>query len=89
MIVDTIMEMIVAPIEYLLELLSSPVVGNLTIPDHAFDVLLETCSGLGYILPIPLILGCLAFSFALDHFQIIWTLFCRLKSFGSSSFWTR
>ncbi|MBQ6263739.1 MAG: hypothetical protein IJK58_09525, partial [Clostridia bacterium] len=87
--VDTIMEMIVAPIEYLLELLSIPVVGNLTIPDHAFDVLLETCSGLGYVLPIPLILGCLAFSFALYHFQIIWTLFCRLKSFSSSSFWTR
>ena len=89
MVIDTIMEIVLAPIEYLLEILSIPVVGNLVIPDHVFDTLLETCSGLGYILPIPLILGCLAFSFALDHFYIIWSLFCRLKSFSSSSFWTR
>lgn len=87
MIVDTIIDFVLAPVYYLLELLSLPVVGNLTIPEHAFDSILSACQGLGYILPMPLILGCLAFSFALDHFHIIWALFCRLKSFSSSHSW--
>ncbi|MBR1593135.1 MAG: hypothetical protein IJ666_09045 [Ruminococcus sp.] len=89
MVIDTIIEFILAPVEYLLEIINLPDVDNLVIPENVFDVLLEACSCIGYILPMPLILGCLAFSFALDHFHIIWTLFCRLKSFGSSSFWIK
>lgn len=89
MVVDTIIEFILFPVEYLLEIINIPDVENLVIPEDTFDLLLKTCSCIGYILPMPLILGCLAFSFSLDCFNIMWTLFCRLKSFSSSSFLTR
>ncbi len=83
MITDAIIDFLLSPLTYIMENFDLPEVGNIAIPKDAFDTILEVIRPLGYFLPMQLIIDCLIFSFALDHFHIIWTLFLRLKSFAS------
>lgn len=81
MITDTLINIIISPIYYLIDLIPLPDVEELYIPENVFTALEMILVNVGYVLPVRLIINCLVFSFVLDHFQICWVLICRLKSF--------
>ncbi len=87
MITNKIIEFFLGPILYLLEVLELPEIEPLVIPERTFYVLLNIVRPLGYFLPMNLICTCIAFSVALDHFNIFWALFLRIKSFASVRNW--
>ena len=87
MITDAIIEFFLSPFYYLLENIGLPDIDPISIPKDAFDVLISIVRPLGYFLPMDVICTCIAFSVALDHFNIFWSLFLRLKSFASIHSW--
>ena len=87
MITDAIIKFFLKPVKYLLESNVLPEIEPLDIPKDTFDVLLNIVYPLGYFLPMKLICTCIAISVALDHFNIFWSLFLRIKSFASVRNW--
>lgn len=87
MITDAIIEFFLSPIYYLIEEIGLPDLEPIVIPENVFDVLISIVSPLGYFLPMKLICSYMAFTFALDSFHILWSLFLRLKSFSSIHSW--
>lgn len=81
MITDVFINVLLLPIYGLLELLSLPVVGNIAIPDDAFEALKKILLNIGYIVPLSSLIPILVISFTLDHFTAIWALILRIKSF--------
>ena len=87
MITDAIIEFFLSPVKYLIENFGLPEIEPLFIPQGVFEVLISIVRPLGYFLPMNFICTCIAFSVALDHFNIFWSLFLRLKSFASVHSW--
>lgn len=87
MITDAIIDFFLNPVYYLIDEIGLPEIDPIVIPDNAFDVLINIVSPLGYFLPMNVICTCLAFTWALDNFNILWSLFLRLKSFLSIRNW--
>ena len=87
MITDAIIEFFLSPVYYLIQNIGLPEIDPIFIPQDVFDVLINIVRPLGYFLPMDVICTCIAFSVALDHFNIFWSLFLRLKSFASIHSW--
>lgn len=81
MITDAIINVIIAPIYYLFQLLSLPVVENIQIPQDAFNGIISCVSYASYLFPVRQCLFFLIFFEVLDHFTIVWALILRIKSF--------
>lgn len=54
---------------------------SLSIPDNVFNGLNDLFGCLGFIFPISGLMIILGVSFAIKCFQIIWSVFIRIKSF--------
>ena len=87
MITDAIIEFFLSPVFYLIENIGLPEIEPIVIPEFAFGVLINILSPLGYFFPMDIICTFLAFSFALDNFNIFWSLILRIKSFTSIHSW--
>lgn len=81
MITDFIISIIVLPVYSLFSVFSLPVVGNIAIPDDAFEALKKILTNIGYIVPLEIIIPIFLISAVLDHFTAIWALILRIKSF--------
>lgn len=81
MITDAFINVIIAPIYSLFELLSLPVIDNIEMSDDVFSDLSDALYNIAYFVPLRSMLFMLSISWALDHFAIIWSLILRIKSF--------
>lgn len=87
MITDAIIEFFLNPVCDLIQAVGLPDIEPIYIPEDAFDVLISILRPLGYFLPMKVICICMSFLFALDTFNIFWSLFLRIRSFASLNNW--
>lgn len=87
MITDAIIEFFLSPVCDLIQTVGLPEIEPIQIPEDVFNVLIGILRPLGYFLPMKIICTCMAFLFALDTFNILWSAFLRIRSFSSLHNW--
>lgn len=78
MITEAILQVIIVPINWLLNLFPSI---DLSIPDNLYGNISSIFKGLGYFFPVRLVVSLFMVSFVINNWQIGVALFNRIKSF--------
>ena len=83
MITDAIIEFFLSPVFYLIEEINLPELKIPSFPENVFDVLISIIKPLGYFFDMKYLCTLMIFMFAIDSFNILWSLILRIKSFSS------
>lgn len=78
MIFDTLMNLILAPIDFLISLIPDI---NISIPSGVLGAVGDVFGSIGYITPWKTVITILSISFALVAIRITWAIIIRVKSF--------
>lgn len=81
MITDALINILIAPIMYLFQNITLPSVENIAFSADTFDTLKNIVITTGYFFPVRQAIAILIIFEALDHFNILWALILRIKSF--------
>ncbi len=81
MITDAIINILLAPILFLFQHITLPNVGNIAFSADTFDTLKSYVTTASYFFPVRQGITILIIFEALDHFNILWALILRIKSF--------
>lgn len=81
MITDSIINILLAPIMFIFEHITLPNVENIAFSADTFDTLKGYVATAGYFFPVRQCIAILIIFEALDHFNILWALILRIKSF--------
>lgn len=78
MIFDKLIEFILSPVTWLINVIPSP---NITIPVDVFSNMGDVFGAIGYIVPWKGLLPIFTISFSIVGFRILWAIILRIKSF--------
>lgn len=81
MITDAIINILVSPLYLVFNLMPLDSIPDLVLPDDVFNGISGFLANVAYIIPINGLLPILILGWALDNFNIIWSLILRIKSF--------
>lgn len=81
MITENIIDILLTPALLLVTALGNIFETNLELPPSMFDILYDVTHGLGYFLPVQLLMTLAIFQLSCHAFRFTWYLILRAKSF--------